>query len=58
MFRKRNPNGMRQATRELVKAYIHGLDSTALDDIIILVTFNINIFCPKLYIKILNDLYL
>ena len=24
---------MRQATRELVKAYIHGIDSQALDDV-------------------------
>ena len=31
---------MRQATRELVKAYIHGLDSSALDDVFELLTWN------------------
>ena len=31
---------MRQATRELVKAYIHGLDSTALDDVFELLAWN------------------
>ncbi len=31
---------MRQATRELVKAYIHGLDSAALDDIFELLAWN------------------
>ena len=31
---------MRQATRELVKAYIHGLDSAALDDVFELLTWN------------------
>ncbi len=31
---------MRQATRELVKAYIHGLDSRALDDVFELLTWN------------------
>lgn len=31
---------MRQATRELVKAYIHGLDSAALDDVFELLAWN------------------
>ena len=31
---------MRQATRELVKAYIHGLDSRALDDVFELLAWN------------------
>ena len=31
---------MRQATRELVKAYIHGLDSAALDDVFELFAWN------------------
>lgn len=31
---------MRQATRELVKAYIHGLDSAALDDVFELTAWN------------------
>ncbi len=31
---------MRQATRELVKAYIHGLDSSALDDVFELLAWN------------------
>lgn len=31
---------MRQATRELVKAYIHGLDSKALDDVFELIAWN------------------
>ena len=31
---------MRQATRELVKAYIHGLDSRALDDVFELLVWN------------------
>jgi len=31
---------MRQATRELVKAYIHGLDSSALDDVFELFAWN------------------
>ena len=31
---------MRQATRELVKAYIHGLDSMALDDVFELLAWN------------------
>jgi len=31
---------MRQATRELVKAYIHGLDSKALDDVFELLAWN------------------
>lgn len=31
---------MRQATRELVKAYIHGLDSAALDDVFELIAWN------------------
>lgn len=31
---------MRQATRELVKAYIHGLDSAALDDVFELLVWN------------------
>lgn len=31
---------MRQATRELVKAYIHGLDSDALDDVFELLAWN------------------
>lgn len=31
---------MRQATRELVKAYIHGLDSPALDDVFELLAWN------------------
>ena len=31
---------MRQATRELVKAYIHGLDSRALDDVFELLIWN------------------
>ena len=31
---------MRQATRELVKAYIHGRDSSALDDVFELLTWN------------------
>lgn len=31
---------MRQATRELVKAYIHGVDSAALDDVFELFTWN------------------
>ncbi len=31
---------MRQATRKLVKAYIHGLDSTALDDVFELLAWN------------------
>ncbi len=31
---------MRQATRELVKAYAHGLDSAALDDVFELLTWN------------------
>ncbi len=31
---------MRQATRELVKAYIHGLDSCALDDVFELLAWN------------------
>ena len=31
---------MRQATRELVKAYIHGLDSEALDDVFELLAWN------------------
>ena len=31
---------MRQAARELVKAYIHGLDSTALDDVFELLAWN------------------
>lgn len=30
----------RQATRELVKAYIHGLDSAALDDVFELLVWN------------------
>lgn len=33
-------NRMRQATRELVKAYIHGLDSAALDDVFELLAWN------------------
>ena len=32
---------MRQATRELVKAYIHGLDSAALDDVFELLAWNL-----------------
>ena len=31
---------MRQATRELIKAYIHGLDSAALDDVFELLAWN------------------
>ncbi len=31
---------MRQATRELVKAYVHGLDSAALDDVFELLAWN------------------
>ncbi len=31
---------MRQATRELVKAYIHGIDSSALDDVFELLAWN------------------
>ena len=31
---------MRQATRELVKAYIYGLDSAALDDVFELLAWN------------------
>lgn len=31
---------MRQATRELVKAYIHGIDSQALDDVFELLAWN------------------
>ena len=31
---------MRQATRELVKAYIHGLDSKVLDDVFELLAWN------------------
>lgn len=31
---------MRQASRELVKAYVHGLDSAALDDVFELLTWN------------------
>ena len=31
---------MRQATRELVKAYIHGLESAALDDVFELLAWN------------------
>ncbi len=31
---------MRQATRELVKAYIHGIDSQALDDVFELLVWN------------------
>lgn len=31
---------MRQATRELVKAYIHGIDSRALDDVFELIAWN------------------
>lgn len=31
---------MRQAPRELVKAYIHGLDSAALDDVFELLVWN------------------
>jgi hypothetical protein len=31
---------MRQATRELVKAYIHGLDSAAFDDVFELLAWN------------------
>ena len=31
---------MRQATRELVKAYIHGIDSAALDDVFELLVWN------------------
>ncbi|MCR5762743.1 MAG: DUF2249 domain-containing protein [Treponema sp.] len=31
---------MRQATRELVKAYIHGIDSAALDDVFELIAWN------------------
>ncbi len=31
---------MRQATRELVKAYVHGLDSRALDDVFELIAWN------------------
>ncbi|MBE6018649.1 MAG: hypothetical protein E7233_13785, partial [Lachnospiraceae bacterium] len=31
---------MRQATRELLKAYIHGLDSAALDDVFELLAWN------------------
>ena len=31
---------MRQATRELLKAYIHGLDSAAFDDVIELLAWN------------------
>lgn len=31
---------MRQATRELVKAYVHGLDSSALDDVFELLAWN------------------
>lgn len=31
---------IRQATRELVKAYIHGLDSAALDDVSELLAWN------------------
>lgn len=34
---------MRQATRELVKAYIHGLDSAALDDVFELLAWNLGI---------------
>ena len=36
---------MRQATRELVKAYIHGLDSAALDDVFELLAWNQGIGC-------------
>ena len=31
---------MRQATREIVKAYIHGIDSAALDDVFELLAWN------------------
>lgn len=31
---------MRQATRELIKAYAHGLDSAALDDVFELLAWN------------------
>ncbi len=31
---------MRQATRELVKAYAHGMDSTAFDDVFELLAWN------------------
>lgn len=31
---------MRQTTRELVKAYIHGIDSQALDDVFELLAWN------------------
>ena len=31
---------MRQASRELVKAYVHGLDSAALDDVFELLAWN------------------
>ena len=31
---------MRQATRELVKAYMHGIDSRALDDVFELLAWN------------------
>ena len=37
---------MRQATRELVKAYIHGLDSAALDDVFELLAWSV-ISAPK-----------
>ena len=36
---------MRQATRELVKAYIYGLDSAALDDVFELLAWNQGIGC-------------
>lgn len=41
---------MRQATRELVKAYIHGLDSRALDDVFELLAWNqgIGYFSPEI----------
>ena len=35
-----NAGRMRQATRELIKAYIHGLDSAALDDVFELLAWN------------------
>ena len=50
---------MRQATRELVKAYIHGLDSAALDDVFELLAWNqgIGYFSSEIVPSTLFDAY-